>query len=99
MITLRKWLSWKLQCVAARIYDGHWMEQITIETPSGESMYIHIVGDEYGCGISAISGIPWDDADQQAGEALTAVVDGWTFTWPPEMRLADWLDNDEDSEE
>ena len=74
-MSLRKWLAWKLQCAACRIYDGEWHEEITIVTPGGP-VHIGVIGDEYACGISSVH---------------TPMGTSQYVTWPDPMRRKEWM--------
>ncbi|QST89619.1 hypothetical protein [Mycobacteroides abscessus] len=70
----RPWIAWQLVCLAARIHNPQWVEHITITTPDGSACSIEIIGDEYGSGISATTGIGW--CDQRDGTEAADIGGG-----------------------
>lgn len=73
----RKWLAWKLVQLAARLHDAEWEEVITVDVPGWPLVHFAIVADEYGCGVSATSGIGWTVGDS----IETGRVGDVEFTW------------------
>jgi len=82
-VKFRKWMAWKLQQLAARVYYAEWEESITIRTPSGQELVINVIGDDYACGIASTYGIRWDPTPTP----MTAEVEGFTFTWTDPVKL------------
>jgi hypothetical protein len=76
-MTLRKRLAWWLVRVAHRLHDPQYTEAIVAVTASGNQIEIEVTGNDYGCGISAISGLRWNNDDN----IHTAGEDGWGFVW------------------
>ena len=76
----RKWLAWKLVQLAHRLHDPEWVETLEINTKGGSQLRINVLGDEYGCGITSMNGIPWTAAKDLIGP-LTCELEGWTFMW------------------
>ena len=84
-MNIRKKIAWKLVRVANVLHDPEWVDVITAESPGGDRVRITVVSDEYGSGISAISGLDWsleNDADLLDAKApLVARQGDWTFKW------------------
>lgn len=86
----RKWLAWKLVGLAYRLHPSEWVESFEIQPPTGNPISIHIVGDDYGCGVTSLAGLQWEFADGLS----TAVRDGWTFTWRDPIPMTEWLNSE-----
>jgi hypothetical protein len=51
---IRRWIAWKMVCVAARIHDAEYYERLTVKTHDGLLIAEWgVVGDEYGSGVSS----------------------------------------------
>ncbi|MDP7721809.1 hypothetical protein [Mycobacterium sp. TY814] len=75
---VRQWLAWKLVQIAHRLHAAEYQETVQITSDGRHVCTISVIGDQYGCGITSMAGIPWN---LDGGAVKTAQVHGLEFTW------------------
>ena len=80
----RRWIAWKLVCLAERIYCSVYEQEITVTNRRGENeLTIWINGNLYGEGITAATGLAGDESDESGDGLIRKLPYGYTVTVSP----------------